>query len=73
MLLLLQDPNKRFGASLGALSAGRVGITSTGSTMLRLSVPIAIRYIRIIIFICTYVRIPLVKNCSFLVQIEPKL
>ena len=43
--VLLQDPDKRFGASLGALSAGRVGITSIGSSMLRLSVPIGIRYV----------------------------
>ena len=39
-----KDPNKRLGASLGALSGGRIGITSMGSTFLRLSLPIAIRY-----------------------------
>ena len=39
-----KDPNKRFGAALGALSGGRVGITSMGVTNLRLCIPIAIRY-----------------------------
>ena len=39
-----KDPNKRFGASLGALSGGRVGITSMGVANLRSCIPIAIRY-----------------------------
>ncbi|XP_035826828.1 peroxisomal acyl-coenzyme A oxidase 3 [Aplysia californica] len=39
-----KDPNKRFGASLGALSGGRVGITGMCCTNLKLSMPIAIRY-----------------------------
>ena len=39
-----KDPNKRFGAALGALSGGRVGITSMAVTNLRLCIPIAIRY-----------------------------
>lgn len=38
-----KDPNKRFGAALGALSAARVGITSMAVTNLRTCVPIAIR------------------------------
>ena len=39
-----KDPNKRFGAALGALSAARVGITSIAVTNLRACVPIAIRW-----------------------------
>lgn len=39
-----KDPNKRFGAALGALSGGRVGITSMAVINLRLCMPIAIRY-----------------------------
>ncbi|XP_064612616.1 peroxisomal acyl-coenzyme A oxidase 3-like isoform X2 [Liolophura sinensis] len=39
-----KDPNKRFGASLGALSGGRVGITSMGLTNLKSAITIAIRY-----------------------------
>ena len=38
-----QDPNKRFGAALGALSGGRVGITSMAVINLRLCMSIAIR------------------------------
>lgn len=38
-----KDPNKRFGAALGALSGGRVGITSMAVINLRLCIPIAIR------------------------------
>jgi alkylation response protein AidB-like acyl-CoA dehydrogenase len=39
-----KDPNKRFGASLGALSGGRVGITGMCTCNLKLCTPIAIRY-----------------------------
>lgn len=39
-----KDPNKRFGASLGALSGGRVSITRMGVTNLKLAMTIAIRY-----------------------------
>jgi acyl-CoA oxidase len=35
---------KRFGASLGALSGGRVGITGMAVANLKQCVPIAIRY-----------------------------
>ena len=38
-----KDPNKRFGAALGALSGGRVGITSMAVANLRMCIPIAIR------------------------------
>ena len=40
----MQDPSKRFGASLGALSGGRVGITGMCTYNLKLCMPIAIRY-----------------------------
>ena len=40
----MQDPNKRFGASMGALSAGRVGITSMNATNLKNAITISIRY-----------------------------
>lgn len=39
-----QDPNKRFGASLGALSGGRVGITGMCATNLKNAITIAVRY-----------------------------
>jgi len=39
-----KDPNKRFGASLGNLSGGRVGIINMANTNLHLSVVIAVRY-----------------------------
>ncbi|XP_058889352.1 peroxisomal acyl-coenzyme A oxidase 3 isoform X2 [Acipenser ruthenus] len=39
-----KDPNKRFGASLGALSGGRVSITRMGVINLKLAITIAIRY-----------------------------
>lgn len=39
-----KDPNKRFGASLGALSGGRVGITGMCTCNMKLCMPIAIRY-----------------------------
>ena len=42
--LCLQDPSKRFGAALGALSGGRVGITSMATTNLKSAIVIAIRY-----------------------------
>ena len=38
-----KDPNKRFGAALGALSSGRVAITSMAVANLRMCMPIAIR------------------------------
>ncbi|XP_069134207.1 peroxisomal acyl-coenzyme A oxidase 3-like [Argopecten irradians] len=38
------DPSKRFGASLGALSGGRVGITGMATCNLKLCMPIAVRY-----------------------------
>lgn len=40
-----KDPRQRFGAALGALSSGRVGITSIAATNLRSCLPIAIRYV----------------------------
>ena len=43
-LYFFQDPSKRFGASLGALSGGRVGITSMATTNLKSALTIAIRY-----------------------------
>ncbi|XP_033748104.1 peroxisomal acyl-coenzyme A oxidase 3-like [Pecten maximus] len=39
-----KDPSKRFGASLGALSGGRVGITGMATCNLKLCMPIAVRY-----------------------------
>ncbi|XP_041457080.1 peroxisomal acyl-coenzyme A oxidase 3-like [Lytechinus variegatus] len=39
-----KDPNKRFGASMGALSSGRVGITNIGLGNLKLAITIAVRY-----------------------------
>ncbi|KAL4223611.1 acyl-Coenzyme A oxidase [Mactra antiquata] len=39
-----KDPNKRFGASLGALSGGRVGITGMVTCNLKKAICIAIRY-----------------------------
>lgn len=50
-----KDPNKRFGASLGALSGGRVGITSMSVVNLRSCIPIAIRYSNIYSNECNYV------------------
>lgn len=39
-----RDPSKRFGASLGNLSVGRVGIIGFGVVYLRKSITIAVRY-----------------------------
>lgn len=39
-----KDPSKRFGAALGALSGGRVGITGFGASNLKSAITIAIRY-----------------------------
>ena len=44
LLCRLQDAGKRFGASLGALSGGRVGISSMCVTNLKNAVTIAVRY-----------------------------
>eukprot|EP00057_Strongylocentrotus_purpuratus_P031918 XP_786081.3 PREDICTED: peroxisomal acyl-coenzyme A oxidase 3 [Strongylocentrotus purpuratus] len=40
----IEDPKERFGASLAALSGGRVGITSIAVCNLRLAISIAVRY-----------------------------
>ncbi|XP_077301266.1 acyl-CoA oxidase 3 isoform X2 [Arctopsyche grandis] len=40
----IRDPNKRFGASLGALSGGRVQITGMAATNLQKAITIATRY-----------------------------
>ncbi|XP_022101155.1 peroxisomal acyl-coenzyme A oxidase 3-like isoform X1 [Acanthaster planci] len=39
-----KDPNKRFSASLGSLSAGRIGIASVGVCNLKKAMTIAVRY-----------------------------
>uniref|UniRef100_S4RR37 Acyl-coenzyme A oxidase n=1 Tax=Petromyzon marinus TaxID=7757 RepID=S4RR37_PETMA len=39
-----KDPKRRFGASLGMLSGGRVGITGMGVTNLKICMTISIRY-----------------------------
>jgi acyl-CoA oxidase len=38
------DPNKRFGASMAALSGGRVGITNMACTNMKKALAIGIRY-----------------------------
>ena len=38
-----KDPNKRYGATIGALSSGRVGITNMGVTFLLSALTISIR------------------------------
>lgn len=40
----IEDPAKRFGASLGALSSGRVSIIQIGNTYLEKAITIAVRY-----------------------------
>lgn len=39
-----QDPNKRFGASLGALSGGRISITRMALVNLKMALIVAIRF-----------------------------
>ncbi|XP_074641491.1 peroxisomal acyl-coenzyme A oxidase 3-like [Tubulanus polymorphus] len=39
-----KDPNKRFGASLGMLSSGRIGISGMCADFMRMCVTIAVRY-----------------------------
>lgn len=39
-----KDPNKRHGASLGALSVGRVNITNLATSYLTKAITIAVRY-----------------------------
>lgn len=42
--VLLQDPNKRFGASLGALSGGRIYIGRMSLMNLKLALTVGIRF-----------------------------
>ena len=42
--IYFQDPKKRLGASLGVLSAGRVGITTMCVANLKMALTIAVRY-----------------------------
>ena len=44
LIYLIQDPNKRFGISLGALSNGRIGLTYFSYCFMSMALTIAVRY-----------------------------